>query len=386
MNKKLLAAAVAGAFAAPAAALAQGATVQVYGKITMEYGYADQGAGRPNADVMQFPGASGVGFRGEEKLGGGLAAWFQCESSADIRGVGQFGFCTQNSAIGLKGAYGNVFFGRWDTPFKRAMPGMVGAADTGLLGASFVFSGNSTSTGATGGIAPLSLSRNIWKRRESSLTYYESPVFSGFQVLAAFSAANATSATNASTAAKPRVQSIAGTYVNGPFALALGYERHSDFGSAGGGNSDRGWTIGAAYTFASHVKLGAQYLDTRYETSSTQDLTKKSWMLGVEWNVAGPHNLDAAYVRAGDSKGTATTNPGLGGGNGPVLVPNIAGTGAKLWEIGYRYTFSKRTLAKFGYVKLDNDRGATYSLGGLAAPTIAGENQSAWVLYTQHLW
>src|SRR6478752_9319157 len=101
MNKKLMAVAVAGALVAPAAALAQ-STVTVYGKATVEFGYADQGAGRPNTDIFQTPGGSAVGFKGEEKLGGGLSAWFQCESSADVRGMNQDGFCTLNSALGMK--------------------------------------------------------------------------------------------------------------------------------------------------------------------------------------------------------------------------------------------------------------------------------------------
>jgi predicted porin len=161
MNKKLLAVAVAGAFVAPAAALAQSSTVQVYGKATVEYGYANQGnagaapgVGRPNTDVFQTPGGSAVGFRGEEKLGGGLSAWFQCESSADVRGMNQDGFCSRNSAIGLKGTFGNLHFGRWDTPFKRSTVGMIGGGDTGLLGLAFLMAGNSTGTGAIGGQTP----------------------------------------------------------------------------------------------------------------------------------------------------------------------------------------------------------------------------------------
>jgi predicted porin len=383
MNKKLMAVAVAGALVAPAAALAQ-STVTVYGKATVEFGYADQGAGRPNTDIFQTPGGSAIGFKGEEKLGGGLSAWFQCETSADIRGLNQDGMCSRNSALGMKGSFGNVHFGRWDTPFKRATVGMIGAGDTGLLGAAFLFAGNSTGTGAMGGSAPQSLSRNVWKRRESGLAYYESPSFNGFQILTAFSAANATSSVDANTSAKPRVTSLAGTYANGPIAIGLGYERHTAFGAVGGSNDDKAWTIGGTYTFAGKVKVGAQYIDARYETSATQDLTKKNWMLGLEWNIQGPHNFDAAYVKAGDSKGSATTNPGLGGGNGPVLAPGIGNTGAKMFQLGYRHEFSKRTSVKFAYVKLDNDTAATYSLGGLTAPTIAGESQSAWVMYASH--
>ena len=232
MNKKLMAVAVAGALAAPALAFAQASTVQIYGKITYEYGIADQGGGRPNVDYADTPGGSNVGFKGEEKLGGGLSAWFQCESSADVRGMDQTGFCTRNSAIGLKGAFGNVHFGRWDTPMKRALNvGTVGATETGLLGMSFVAFGGSGGADATASAD--SIQRQRWKRREAGLTYYESPNFNGFQVLGAFSSGNAAadySAVDATQNAKPRVQSIAATYNNGGLGIGLGYERHLEFG------------------------------------------------------------------------------------------------------------------------------------------------------------
>jgi predicted porin len=385
MNKKLMAVAVAGALVAPAAALAQ-STVTVYGKASIELGYADQGAGRPNTDIFQTPGGSAIGFKGEEKLGGGLSAWFQCETSADVRGLNQDGMCSRNSALGMKGTFGNVHFGRWDTPFKRATIGMIGGGDTGLLGLAFLMAGNSTGTGAIGGTVPQSLSRGIWKRRESGLMYYESPSFNGFQALVAMNAANATSSLNTSTAQKPRVTSISGTYANGPAAIAVGYEKHTAFGAVGGANDDHAWTIGGTYTFAGKVKVGAQYLDAKYETTAVQELTKKNWMIGVEWNIQGPHNLDASYADAGSSKGTATAAGGSVAPGSGVLLPNLAGagTGAKLFQVGYRHEFSKRTSAKLAYVKLNNDTGASYALGGLATPTIAGESQSAWVMYAQH--
>lgn len=386
MNKKLIAVAVAGVFGAPALALAQASTVQIYGKATIEYGYADQGAGRPKTDMIQAPGGSSIGFKGQEALGGGLSAWFQCESSADLRGNNQDGFCSRNSAIGFKGGFGNVHLGRWDTPFKRAISvGLVGAEDTGLLGSAFLLAGSSTGTAAQGGQATsVSLSRSIWKRRESSQIYYESPTFSGFQVLAAYSAANATAEVDATVGSKPRVQSLAGIYANGPLNIALGYERHNNFGAVGGGNDDRAFTLAGSYTFMGKVKVGASYIDAQYDTSSTAQLKKKNWMIGAAWNVSGPHNVEVAYVQAGDSKGDATTNPGLGGGNGPVLVPGTGSTGATLWELAYKHNFSKRTSAKLGYVRLTNDTNATYSLGGLKAPVTAGNDMNAWVTYVAH--
>jgi predicted porin len=124
MNKKLMALAVAGALAAPAAALAQ---TTIYGTLKAEWGIASQPnttatATRHDAESLNS-GASNIGFRGEEKLGGNLAAWYQCES--DLRFLGgtsttSGSICDRNSALGLKGGFGNFYVGTWDSPIKRA--------------------------------------------------------------------------------------------------------------------------------------------------------------------------------------------------------------------------------------------------------------------------
>src|SRR3989304_10419481 len=113
MNKKLIAVAVAGALGAPALALAQASTVQIYGKAVFEYGYVNQGTGKPNVDMLQGPGGQAIGLKGTEALGGGLSVWYQCESSADIRGDGADGLCTRNSALGMKGGFGSIYVGKW---------------------------------------------------------------------------------------------------------------------------------------------------------------------------------------------------------------------------------------------------------------------------------
>ena len=384
MNKKLMAVAVAGALAAPALAFAQASTVQIYGKITYEYGVSS-GSTRPNVDYADTPGGSAIGFKGEEKLGGGLSAWFQCESSADVRGMDQTGFCTRNSAVGFKGGFGNIHFGRWDTPMKRALNmGSVGATETGLLGMSFLAFGGSGGADATASAD--SIQRGRWKRREAGLTYYESPNFNGFQVLGAFSTGNAAtdqSAVNSTPNAKPRVQSISGIYNNGPLGIGLAYERHQQFGSSGvigtatAGN-DRGWGLSAAYKFAGKVKVGGTYLDTNYETGPGQSLGKKTWTLGVEWNVAGPHNIEAQYARAGDSTGNSTT---------AVQRNDVSGsnTGAKDYSIAYVYNFSKRTDIRLGYHRTSNDSNTLkYNIGNFAGVTAKGESSSAYAMYISH--
>ncbi|MFN7087675.1 MAG: porin, partial [Burkholderiales bacterium] len=301
-----------------------------------------------------------------------LSAWFQCESSADIRGQNQDGWCSRNSAVGFKGGFGNVYIGRWDTPYKRAHVGdTTGAEDTGLFGTAFVLAGSST--GTEGGA-----SRHIWKRRQSSMISYDSPSLNGFQVSAGYSTANsATAATTATTSAKPRVVSLAAIYKNGPLAIGAGYERHNEFGATGGSTDDRGWVLSATYTFG-NVKVGGVYTEQRYDVTSTTDAKKKAWGLGVDWKISGPHGLAANYTRADDISGTATSAI-----NTATVPAPGASTGAKLYQIAYTHAFSKRTSGKFGYVKLDNDTNARYALGGTSVAA-AGNNQSAWVMLLKH--
>jgi predicted porin len=378
MRKKLMAAAVAGVFAAPALVLAQSSTVQIYGRITYEYGYADQGSGRPSADVTQTPGGSAIGFKGEEKLGGGLTAWFQCESSADVRGLSQDGLCTRNSAVGFKGGWGNLHFGRWDSPFKRAINmGTVGVYDTGLLGHSFVFVGGSTGTNAT-----TASNRDRWKRRDVGWTYYESPIFSGFQILAGFTPGNgATNAVDGTSNQKPRVLSLGGTYKQGPIAVGLAYEKHDDFGAPAVGGpdlNDDAWTISAAYTFMNKVKVGVAYFDSEYETSATTKSEKQNWLVGVDWQIAGPHSVHAGYVNADDTEGNGAITIGA------TIAPAGPSTGADWYSIAYQYQFSKRTRVRIGYVAVDNDANAFYALGGLSRPVSNGEDQDAIAFHIRH--
>jgi predicted porin len=348
-------------------------------------------------DYADTPGGSAIGFRGEEKLGGGLSAWFQCETSADIRGVDQVGLCSRNSAVGFKGGFGNLHFGRWDTPMKRALnQGTVGAYATGILGMSFMAFGGSGGADATGtgSDAP---NRQRWKRREASLVYYESPNFNGFQVLAAFSPGNRASdlpVTDLDPNPKPRIFSLAGTYIRGPLAIGLGYEKHVDFGAhqAGAtvGLDDWAWGISAAYTFAKSVKVGATYLDANYETGPAMEMDKKTFTIGVDWSISGPHSLHAQYVWADDTDGNSTVSIGGNGGiTSPIDpgtgLPRPGGTGGDAISLAYQYAFSKRTRVRIGYVKVDNDsQSNSYRIGNTAQHGVRGENVDGFAFLINH--
>ena len=398
MQKKVIALAVAGALAAPAVSMAQ-STVQVFGNIYMEYSFWNPGRNTAgtvqpaSADVLQAPGSE-IGFRGEEKLGGGMSAWFQCASTADYRGVSGDGWCTRNSAVGVKGSFGNLYVGNWDTPFKRAMIN-TGGRDTGAFGTAFLLAGNSTTTDQGG-------NAGVFKRRQRNLITFDSPNFGGFAVQGAFSSTNnSTGITSTSADAKPRIWSLAGTYKGGPLELAAAYEKHTKAYSngvapaAGTVNTagvpvagtvgsvstfagdEEGWYVAGAYQLGS-VKLGAQYTQQKADTAVGTNAKATAYQLGAEWKVAGPHNVHFGYTAADDMKGTV----GAAMGSRPTVTA-LSNTGAKLWQVRYLYDFSKRTTGSIGYVSLKNDASANYDLGGMTG-TGTGAKNSAFALSLTH--
>jgi predicted porin len=280
---------------------------------------------------------------------------------------------------------------------KRALnQGSVGGFETGILGMSFLPWGGSGGADATGTGAD-GVNRQRWKRREASLIYYESPVFSGFQVLAAFSPGNRAAdlpVTDLDPNPKPRIWSLAGTYTSGPLAIGLGYEKHVDFGAhqAGAtvGLDDWAWGISAAYTFAKSVKVGATYLDANYETGAAMEMDKKTFTIGVDWSVSGPHSLHAMYAWADDTDGNSTVSIGGNGGITSPLdpgtgLPRLGGTGGDAFSIAYQYAFSKRTAVRIGYVRVDNDSASlSYRIGNTAQQGVRGENMDGFAFHVQH--
>jgi predicted porin len=384
MEKKLLAVAVAGALAVPAIAFAQ-STVQIYGRVTYEWGRADQGPGRPDLDFSDTPGGSAIGFKGVEQLGGGMSAWFQCESSADITGFDTSSICTRNSAVGFRGGFGNIFAGKWDTPMKRAMGlGTVGAEETGILGMSFLPFGGSGGADISGAGVDSQL-RHRWKRRESNIMQYETPRWGGFQLMGAVTGANRTASAISGANEETRLWSAAATYANGPLGIGLAYERHNEVGANVPGGSDlddRAWGAAVGYRFGP-VRVGATYLDAKYETGASQELKKKSWTVGVDWTVAGPHTVSAQYAKIGDSKGNSAV--GVGGTSNGAHAASGGDTGGDAWSLAYQYAFSKRTTIKLGYVQVDNDSNTnTYRIGNSANLLDTGEKVDGWAFLVKH--
>jgi len=364
MKKKLLVAAVAGVLAGPAVAVAQSSTVQIYGLLNWEYGlWVDNppnaaGAGRNTTDELNS-GASRIGFRGEEKLGGGLSAWFQCES--DIRflsgGTQSSGtWCDRNSALGLKGSWGNFFIGSWDSPWKQVTSATRMLNETGWLGAQRFL--------ATLGTVGFS-NRNV-----NSLNY-ASPNMSGFSINAQATTENpARNSLETAAAAEWRHLGLNGMYSSGPLVVGLGWSLTENLGAGVvDGRDHEAWVVGVNYTFGA-FKLGGvfSHLETDGAAAGLQQ-ERDNVSFALDWKLGGPGMIRFGVTMAGE-----------------LDVGFACGTcgSAIQYQISYNHSFSKRTTGTIGYVLVDNGGGGSYNLHGLSTDVRLGDSASAFMVGLQH--
>jgi predicted porin len=361
MQKKVMALAVAGALAAPAA-LAQ---VQIGGGIHLQYYNNDSGrTGFEKVDYLTTSEPE-IYIRGEEKLGGGLSTWFQCTSSFDVLGTAAGArpafsgapaagnasstvaasasqWCGRNSAIGFRGDFGNVFFGTWDTPHK-----LVSNLARGWWGGTNTLQGGTLQILANGSDSNLGNQGSSFFRRQSRSINYHSPDWGGFNLNVATSSANeGTSITTASGIDKPRLMSLAGQYRTGPFFAGVGYEKHENYSAVNA--SDQSMNAAVGFTFAGVARVSALYMSVEYKPDAGTKLEADGFALYLDWTISGPHKLYAQWASRGDAKSAGTT---------------LSATGTDVMGLAYGYSFSKRTQVYVAYNEMKNDANAAFSMG-----------------------
>lgn len=407
MQKKLLTLAVAGALAAPGIALAQ-SSVEVYGFVHMALGkwkFSEGTAGSaaaPSGDKWDVASsASNVGVRGREGLGGGLTAWFQVETNAAIERSNNIahtsGFASRNSAVGLQGAFGNVFLGQWTTPWAD-LDGLWGVGTVGPWGAVTSIIGRRETTGmansfncantigasggsGVGGGAGIcdsveggsGVGHPFWRRISNSV-FYQSPVFAGgAQVKLAWQPAQEKAAgSTTSVAQDPSMWSASAQWagMGGRVRVGAAVDRHKDFTTLG--KTDTGWAVKGGWNFGV-ADVGLAYERMSYKTPAGDCNAKQ---MGINLAVpVGMGAIKAGYSVAKDIEGSFT-----GAVTAPtVAVPTQTGScgaastatttpsdnGAKQWNVGYEHRFSKRTNVGVGYATIKNDAGAGFQWSGM---------------------
>ena len=409
MNKKIIALAVGsaiGAFGA-SAAFAQ-SNVTLSGSLNFNYGMFDNGGAGFNTATTNAAGTAKVKYdginnqesqwaiAGEEKLDGGMTAFFLCSTSMDITGGTAANMCARNSYIGLKGGFGSVNMGNYDTPAKRVTalydPFPISAAMG--QGAQMW---NATASNTVNGATPASFSR-----RQANLVTYDMPTMNGLDASFAFTSANESSAmTSATTVTKPRMWSAMVNYTNGPLGLGLGYESHHNYNPLAsatyGGGDDTLMSLAAGYAVNSALRISGIWNKIKYENVTGKDSSKSAtlngqnmdvttWGLYGDWNVAGPHRVRLGYSVQSSTKGTfngmtatATSQIGSWTGNG-----GAGDTGAQKIHVEYVNHLSKRTEAGLTYAQISNDRFSNITIGTGGANTNFGEKATFMGMLIRH--
>jgi predicted porin len=297
MIKKTL---LAGLFALMAGSALAQSTVTAFGLVDMSLGSTKA----PGATASVKGAESGkmttsyFGFRGNEDLGGGLAALFQLEGflRADSGQNGRFTgdtFWARNALVGLSSKeWGTLKIGRNTTTL------FVATLSFNAFGDSFGYSpsirhifSSSTVTGDSG-----------W----SDSVLYTTPNIDGFTGSAFVAAGEGAGGRNVA---------VSGTYVNGPLAGALVYQKVQKDGATAVDDTTV-WMGHGSYDLGV-VKLFGQYAKA---TNDTRRIDYKIYEAGI----AVPVGLGKLLAQFGQ-------------------ISPSAGAGRKTWTVGYDHFISKRT-------------------------------------------
>lgn len=363
MQKKLIALAVAGL--ASTGAFAQ-ANVTVYGVADASFDVVrtSNAVSELGNTTRVSTNSSLIGFKGAESLGNGLTAVFQYESGISFENGGGFS-ASRDSFVGLAGGFGTVVLGNLTGP-TRALGGAVdvnagatsigsNAALLGKLGNNLLGTTNTTSGSYTAaGNANCDRSTtctSIFDTRWKNAIAYVSPTFAGLNLTAAYVAnENKTFGNNGFGAAynpsNTKGYDVGLKYANGPVMAAVTYNAVSVGNEQKTDISD--FRVGGVYTMGA-ASIRAIFDHARADHFSTVGtVTQNVFGLGGTFNVTPAGKLLAQAYFARDLK---------------VNGSSAKDTGAKLFEVGYEHSLSKRTMLKAVYAHLNNDNSASYDFG-----------------------
>ncbi len=325
MNKKLLAVALATAFAAPA--MADG--VQIYGAFdvgVVARGGSDNGVttgeGTSFNVASGMNGHNGIGFRMSEDLGNGMKIsgdamfGFALDAGAPAGQASQSGnFSTIYSYLALSGDFGTVIAGR------------AGGARAGFIKKYDPFGG----FGVGGALAVQNSGADY---ADNVLAWVTPDVLPGLKGLFAYTSNLIGQDQRVRDAGSTPLYVAAALYNNGPLDVTLSYEKLWVY--AGNPSNVHVQTIGASYDFGMVKVMGLW-----------QHLTDidQGWQVGATAPIGEATTLKVGYVY-GELKGPASTPE------------------CKKFAVGVNHDLSKRTRLYVDAARLSSDAGSACAASG----------------------
>ena len=342
MQKKILTAAVAAAFLAPAAVMAQ-STVVLYGLVDVGYQNVSRyAAGSLNHSGFGSGGArsSRLGARATEDLGGGLSARavIEFDIAGDTGATSAAGMTQRQTFVSLDSkSWGELSLGRQLTHSF----GNVAMAE-GIAGA------NSFQTffGMEDQIV-----------RSSNYLKYSSPVIGGGFTFG-IGAAPGESAT-AGTKNHGNYLDMHARWAQGPFGIGLGHARTRTNTSVLADFTEKDTSLAAYYKFSGWRIFGVHSRSTQGGTGAAESLRTNG--ARVEMDIG--KGVLAFSVAARKNK-----------------LAGVVDGDSSFWGIGYYHQMTTRTQFYATYGRMKNENGApgtgagaaALGLGGQWAPTTAG--------------
>ena len=375
MNKKLMAAAVAGALAMPGLALAQSSvTIGGFFKIGFENIKIDSAsalrsaAGTNTSEIRMADNSSRIIFGVSEDLGGGLSAIAQLDNrfSPDNGNIN----ATGNTWVGLKSnSWGAFTMGRHDLHYGQNASDM--GAGASALKATSISLMDYVNVATVAGVASSAPIANT-TRTPNSLKW-QSPNWSGFDIIAAYT----TSPVSVDGDLASTVRKGYGWNINPHFTAenwGLGYSYWS--AKPDGSLADQLGQNAFGYFKWSGFKIGLSYNQSKLKDAAGADLAKRdAWSIPLSWNT-GPHTIYAHYTKANKDK-----------------VSALDGTSAAMAAVAYTYSLSKRTQVGVTYAYIRNESNAAYhfftdvsggDLSSLGSTVQAGEDPKMLALIMYH--
>lgn len=343
-------------------------------------------------------GTSNLGFRGEIELGASISAFFQIESWVNPDGDPQVllsPWASRNSGAGLKGDYGTLFFGNWDTPYKH--PTLFVGALRGLNPF------DNTLTGNPGFNVPGTTTQNgrgssrhdaAFNRRQGNSIQYWTPKFFGFSGRAAVSTNEGkTRKTEIEPSISPLLVSGLLSYNHETLGLNYAYEAHFDYfgtnwvGGSPGASATNRTSNDDAHQFVAWYELPA----TRTRLAAIAERLTYRTRDKVVGNVNG-YQRDAIYfaLQQRYQKHALWGSFGIAGagkcarvGKQPCTTNGLNG---QEWSIGYTFSPVKTVDLYASYYEMSNGRSGRYALFPPVVPVAPGVTTHAFGIGIMYLF
>ncbi len=344
MNKKLIAVAVAAGIALPMASASAvevaGKKLEVYGKMHISVDVSNTDGLVTTDGLSISSNSSRLGFKGELPAGN-LKVVYQIESEIGFdEAAGKL--ASRNTYAGLKGDFGKVIIGNYDTPFKTVASkwGVFGdsvAERRSILGASY------------------NKNNKLNIRAKNSMMYEMKTKTISFQAMYAVDPEAATDGKVDNS--QKNVTSLGLRYKAGPIWLGAAYESWKGHNTLGDSNAMR---LGAKY------KMGDAQIGLIYETIDSSiaanGFNRNAYGLNAKFKISKKTDIRAQYLIVGSDK-------------------NMANTGATKLGLGVFHKLDKKAQLYLAYAVTNNEANAKFQAvdggHGDEVKTVNGGNPSS---------